>query len=68
MSKAACLAHINDAISLLNDMVEILEETSSDAPQAFLEAAHDVQYQVNMAVSEALIPALKQAVPRLEDE
>jgi len=63
MSKATCVAHIHDAIALLKEMEAILEDGASDGPQAFLEAAHDVQYQVNMAVSEALIPALQQASP-----
>jgi len=59
MTKEQCLDYLNDAISLLSEMKDMLDDGEHDAPQAFLEAAHDVQDMVNKAVNEAIIPLLQ---------
>ena len=55
----ACTQNIDDAIKLLEEMKSILTDGDSDAPQAFLEAAFDVQDHINQAVAAALVPLLQ---------
>ncbi|KRB67015.1 hypothetical protein [Noviherbaspirillum sp. Root189] len=67
MTKEKCLAYLEEGIELLQEMKDILESAESDSPQAFLEAAHDVQDRVNKAIAEAIIPIIQERNLHVED-
>jgi hypothetical protein len=48
------------AIELIEEMKGYLDSGDHDSPQAFLEAAADVQHHINRAVHIALIPILSE--------
>lgn len=62
----------NDALdavaALIEEMRDILANGGSDAPQAFLEAAHDAQGHINRAVLAALSPLLQGLLPGVSDD
>lgn len=61
----------NDALdavaALVEEMRDILANGENDAPQAFLEAAHDAQDHINRAVLAALLPLLDRVQPSAPD-
>lgn len=57
------IRNLERAIATIEEMKEMLTSGDEDAPVAFLEAAHDVQEQMNRAVHMAISPYLsKRAV------
>lgn len=53
-----CTEALEDAISRLDEMKDILNDGAHDSPQTFLEFAHDAQDRINRAVMLALKPLL----------
>jgi len=54
MTKEACLGYLERAAEALQDMREMLEESTPDAALGYLEAAQDVHDLVSRAVLEAM--------------
>lgn len=63
MSKEQCLDALQQAEELIADLREILDGDDWDGPQAFMEAIHDCQYQLNRALQAAIVPALNLTPP-----
>ncbi len=58
MTKGECIAYLDGAIELIEDMKEILDDNAPDSPQALFEAYMDVQNRLGRAIHEALKPLL----------
>lgn len=52
-------ARLDSVIELIEEMKDIILNGDADAPQAFLEAAQDVQDQIGRILYDALLPLLR---------
>ncbi|WP_321817912.1 MULTISPECIES: hypothetical protein [unclassified Paraburkholderia] len=56
-----CSERLDEVIELVEEMKSILADGEPDAPQAFMEAAFDVQDRINRVLQLALVPVLNLA-------
>jgi len=59
MTKAVCVDYVERAMTALQDMRDMLDDTTPDAVLGYLEAAQDVHDLVSRAVTEAMCSILK---------
>lgn len=50
---------LDEAVSLIDEMKEILDDPSADSPMAFFEFGIDAQERISRALQEALLPVLR---------
>ncbi len=59
MTKEKCVAMLDEAVDLIEEMKEILEDESADSPVSFFEFGIDAQERIARALQEALLPILR---------
>lgn len=54
----ACFQALDDALAVINDMKDILQQGGDDSPLAFLEAGQDAQHHLARAIHGAIASVL----------